>query len=124
MKMGEFLVSKGVVTKYDIVAALKQQRLMQQPIGRVAIRHGCLTINQVFDLLRLQTDRENSHFLFGNLAVELGYMDETQYHEIRQLQTSTSPDLIDVLLQLNMLSEVECRVSGQEFAALSSNLSR
>lgn len=131
MRMGEFLVSKGMVTKFDIVIALEKQRSKQQPLGRVAIRHGYLTINQVFDLLRLQTDRLNyqlpdseCHFLFGNLAVEFGYIDDDQRIEILRLQALTRPDLMDVLVNMEVLTEEESCEVVQEFAALSTNMSR
>ena len=131
MRIGEYLVSKGMVTKFEIVTALEQQRSMQQPIGRVAIRHGFLTINQVFDLLRLQTDRLDSqlpedecHHLFGNLAVEFGYIDEDQRLEILRLQATTCPELIDVLVEMKVLTEEERLFATQEFAAISADVSR
>lgn len=104
MRIVEFLLSRNVVSKYDIASALQRQRSEQQPLGRVAIRHNYLSINQVFELLRVQADNQEARDLFGGLAIEFGFLDEEQLEEILKLQADTRPDILDVLVKANVLT--------------------
>ncbi len=122
MRIGEFLVSRGVVTKGDIVAALEDQRNNQQPLGRIALRHEILNINEIFNILRLQADRiqagsrEQPDLLFGDLAIELGFMEVDDLVKLLKIQLETRPPLGETLLKLNCITAEQLESELQAFS--------
>ena len=110
MRLGEFLVSRGAVRSGDIVAALELQQHEQQPLGRLALRHGLLTINDIFNILRIQADRitardrDNVEYLFGDIAVELGFLTTEDVLNLLKIQMETRPPLGDLLVSMGVLT--------------------
>ena len=61
-----------------------------------------MTIGQVFDVLAQQT---RSSLPFGELAIEMGYLDREQLGELILRQIDSVPTLSELLVSLEIISE-------------------
>ena len=83
------------------------------PLGRVALKHGIIGMSEVFEVLKLQTDRiglpreRRDDLLFGDLAVELGYIGERELENLLQLQRKSRPPIGEILLEMGCLTEAQ-----------------
>ncbi len=124
MKFGEFLVQRHTVATTHLVAALERQRQAQQPLGRIALRHELLSINEVFNILKLQADRidaqtnDQDDYLFGDLAIELGFLNEEELFKILRIQLETRPALGDTLVEMGVLTTDQLREEITAFRSL------
>ena len=76
------------------VSALPRE-IQAQPIGQIAIKIGLMTEDQVTEVCRAQTE---SNQLFGELAVQLGFLDQEQRILLIQ-QKHLHDKLVDEVLQ-------------------------
>ena len=100
---GKFLVDRGEVTASDVVEALQHQRELQAPFGCIAVADGLLDWEQVFEILNIQ--RVAKHELFGELAVQLGYMSYREMLDILEHQYLSRPPLGEILVSRGTIRE-------------------
>lgn len=97
---GKYLVDRGVVNESVIVRAMDLQRDDIIPIGKLAIQERMLHSRQVMMILNAQID---SGKLFGQIAVDLGFMDQEAVKKLLSLQQQHRPPLLDVLRQMEVV---------------------
>lgn len=85
---GNFLLSKGVVTTEELLAAMKKQADVHLKLGTIAIHEGLLTASEVDSIVIMQTHQDKK---FGELAIENGYLTEEQ---VQALLDSQKPDYL------------------------------
>lgn len=103
MKFGLHLKKKGVITAEQLVAAIDYQHSREPPVGQLAMEEGSLSAQQVFKILRSQSDVP--HERFGEVAVSMGMLTPAQLQRLLMIQWQRKPSLIDALVQLQILSQ-------------------
>lgn len=71
LRFGEHLVRRGVVAEEVLIQALERGRSSWEPLGRIALELGQLSMSRVFQILDAQLDSSKR---FGELAIELGFL--------------------------------------------------
>lgn len=100
---GKFLVSRGLLRPEQLLEALEHQQSAKVSIGRIAFQEGILPLEKVLEILTLQQELGEKRKPFGELAIELGYLDAAQREElVRRQQRSTAP-LAQVIVELGLL---------------------
>lgn len=85
---GNFLLSRGVLSTAELVAAMKKQADVHLKLGTIAIHEGLLTASEVDNIIIMQTHQDKK---FGELAIENGYLTEEQ---VNTLLDSQKPDYL------------------------------
>ncbi len=108
----QYLQDRGEVTGDDILAALEYRREMTPPIGKLALQERLLTVKQVSRVLLAQCD---SRLLFGQQAVELGFLSPGQVDELLELQARSRPGLPTCLVELGFMTRDRMKECREEF---------
>lgn len=85
---GNFLLSRNVVTKEQLIHALQKKASEHMKLGTLAIHAGYMTASEVDQVIILQTHQDKR---FGELAIREGYLTEMQ---VAQLLKSQNPDFL------------------------------
>lgn len=85
---GNFLLSKGVLSAEELVAAMEKQASVHLKLGTIAIHEGLLTAPEVDNIVIQQTHKDKK---FGEIAIEEGYLTEAQ---VEQLLSAQKPDYL------------------------------
>ena len=80
---GNYLLNTGLVTREQLLAALEAQTNTRVNLGAWAVHKGYMTTVEAQRIFILQTHQDK---LFGELAVEEGYMSQDQVDELLQAQ--------------------------------------
>ena len=86
----------GTLDGLDLERRTSLDRLLPQ-LGTLAIESGKLTVKQVFQVLREQNARPEE--LFGELAVEAGFLSEEELAGQIYLQSLRVQTLVDILVE-------------------------
>lgn len=108
---GNFLLSRGIVSTAELVAAMKKQADVHLKLGTIAIHEGLLTASEVDSIVILQTHQDKK---FGELAVENGYLTEAQ---VKTLLDAQKPDY----LLLGQILIEDGRLTNRDFENLISD---
>lgn len=85
---GNYLLSRNVVTKEQLIQAMHQKTAEKIKLGTLAIHAGYMTANEVDRIIILQTHQDKR---FGELAIQEGYLTELQVAELLRAQ---KPDFL------------------------------
>lgn len=85
---GNYLLSRNVVTKEQLIQAMQKKSAEQIKLGTLAIHAGYMTANEVDRIVILQTHQDKR---FGELAIQEGYLTELQVAELLRAQ---KPDFL------------------------------
>ncbi len=85
---GNFLLSRNVVTREQLMRALQKKSSTQVKLGTLAIHAGYMTASEVDQVIIMQTHQDKR---FGELAISEGYLTEVQVAELLKAQT---PDFL------------------------------
>lgn len=85
---GNYLLSRGVVTKEQLIHAMQQKSSEHIKLGTLAIHAGYMTAGEVDQVIILQTHQDKR---FGELAIREGYLTELQ---VAELLRSQNPDFL------------------------------
>ena len=88
------VLSAGWATIEEIYETVAARRTLRPTIGQLLLIHHKLNVHQVFQILGEQA---TSAKLFGQIAIEMGFIKEADVNEILHLQTSLCPPLWQVL---------------------------
>ncbi|MFN8672596.1 MAG: hypothetical protein U0457_11030 [Candidatus Sericytochromatia bacterium] len=100
--IGEILIEKGIITRYQLSNALQYQSSLNptnyKPIGEVMIEMGFLSKTQLDDALKEQPEKTGN--AIGEILKKLGFINEAQLAAVLSQQHSVSgkPILIGELL--------------------------
>ena len=104
-------IELGVATIDQLQLANDWRRKRRPQIGKLALIHGKLTVAQVFDVLSQQAETGG---LFGQTAVQLGFMTLGDLYELLQKQAALTPTLADALVNQGVISpEQALLVAGE-----------
>lgn len=81
---GNYLLSKQVVTRDQLIHAIQEQHSKHLKLGTLAIHAGLMTASEVDNIVIRQTHEDKR---FGELAIEAGYLTEDQVIELLRSQT-------------------------------------
>jgi len=121
-KFGQFLVTRGVVNEEAVINALNLQKERTLPIGKIALREKLLSVKQVFHILNEQGKNYNNgqqgknYKLFGQIAVELGYLTEQDVRKLLEIQQKSRPLLGELLVEIGALSQHELERELAEYS--------
>jgi CheY-specific phosphatase CheX len=97
---GQFLLEKGRISSQQLVDALEYQKSVTQPIAVLALESGMLTADQVYHVLKqLRPDKH-----FGEVAVGLGVLSQTQLEKLSQCQSGHRIMLGEALIAKGFIS--------------------
>lgn len=108
-----FVLEQGWAT-IDQIRYANKWRLAQSPrIGKLAHNIGKLTLAQVSDILQAQRQRGK---LFGEMAVELGFMNSNEVHDLLSIQADFTPCLLDALVELLVITPDQAEIVAENLA--------
>ena len=76
---GNYLLSRNYVTQEQLFDAMQKQASQRIRLGTLAISDGLMTAEEVDNVVIQQTHEDKK---FGELAIELGYLSNTQVMEL------------------------------------------
>ena len=85
---GNYLLSKGYITKEQLFAAMKKKSNKHVKLGTLAIHSGLMTASEVDNVIIEQTHQDKK---FGELTIEMGYLTNEQVKNLLNVQ---SPDFL------------------------------
>lgn len=85
---GNYLLAQGIVTREQLIEAMKKKAATQIKLGTLAIHAGYMTASEVDRIIILQTHQDKR---FGELAISEGYLTEMQ---VTELLKSQKPDFL------------------------------
>lgn len=97
---GAWLIEQGRLTAEQVVCAVDQQHRRRIPLGRLALAERLLTVREVYEIL---AHGRSTRQLFGQKAVELGFLQPSDVERLLSLQRELEPPFEEVLLELGML---------------------
>lgn len=104
MKYGEFLVSKNLVTEEQVANALNAQRHSKLPLGKLAVQLGYVS---KIDNIKILLEQDKTDKRYGDLAIEMGLLDEEKITEVLRAQKADTVPIGKVLVEENILTRLE-----------------
>lgn len=109
---GNFLLSRGVVTRGQLISALEKKSSMHIRLGTLAIHAGYMSAGEVDEVIIMQTHQDKR---FGELAVQEGFLTELQ---VKELLHSQSPDFLllgQILVDEKLITNKELETLINEY---------
>ncbi len=106
MKFGLYLLDRELITERQLIQALQKQEESLPPFGQLAIEVGMLSVRDVFRVLRVQSDYAKEHF--GETAVDMDLLTESQVAELLLMQSNRRARLADVLVSMGAIPREAC----------------
>ena len=91
---GKYLVDENVISAEDNRAIHEEMNQTRVKLGTIAVADGVLSLAQVEEINHLQTQKDKR---FGDLAIELGYIDEARLDEMLSKQGNASMKYYQIL---------------------------
>jgi CheY-specific phosphatase CheX len=101
-KLGEIAVARGYLTQKDVDYIHKKQQTVDRKFGELAITEGLLTEDQVKELMNIQV---NNHILLGKALLDLGIVNEEKLRE--ELRAYREEEYMQVLMEIDVPERVE-----------------
>ena len=105
MRFARFLVDRGQISIQQALGALDRQRRATPPFGRVALLHGLLTEEQVFDVLDEQDANPAPYRSFGDIVVARGWLAADDLHLLARSQRVSRPPIGQFLIRMGAIRE-------------------
>jgi hypothetical protein len=115
VKFGLYLVRNGIISAEELVGALEVQNRTNVPIGQLAIEERLMSAREVFQVLHHQRDMLHRHELFGEIAVDKGFITHDELQRLLVLQMDRKPPLEDVLVEQGVLTRDEMNAELQNY---------
>ena len=112
MRFGDFLLARQLVTEAAIVEALELQRVNHRPLGKCAEDLGYITRHENVAILLKQLKVGKS---YGDVALEMGLMNEDQLNQALQAQRKSIPMLGKILVRNGILTRKEMVLALKKF---------
>ena len=108
----QFLVDTNVIGAEDALRALDEQRRRTQPIGRLALQHGLLSMKQVFAILAEQPE---TGLRFGEQAIFMGFLERESMERLLDEQRRLRPGLGEILAEMGLVRKGVLQKCRREF---------
>lgn len=99
-----FLIERDLISPAVAKQLSEKHRFVREPIGMIAAGHGLLHPNQIDEILDQQ---RQTNKLFGELAVEMGFLDRKQVQTLLKIQELRSATEVAEGLALAGLFSIE-----------------
>ncbi|MBZ0263159.1 hypothetical protein K8I28_00700 [bacterium] len=106
-KFGEMVVSMGFVSQEKLDEAIEMQRKGRTNIGTVMHHLNFLTEAQVEKVVQVQASDESKGHRFGEIAMGLGFLDDSQLEQAVRYQRNSKAVLGDLLIELGYLTSMQ-----------------
>ena len=113
-----FIFETGLVSKEALNKALSIQRTTRPPLGQLALGNKWLTRENIFKILQAQKDPERKNKLFGEVAIQLGFLNESQVSDLVISQNYPATFIGEILLSEKMIKRNELIRALTEFNKL------
>ena len=100
-----FIIETGLASKEDLDRALLTQRTTRPPLGQLALDKKWLTREKIFKILNAQKEPERKGRLFGEVAMELEFLDESQVSELVISQNYPATFIGEILLSQKTINK-------------------
>ena len=100
-----FILETGLASKDDLDRALLTQRTTRPPLGQLALDKKWLTREKIFKILNAQKEPERKGRLFGEVAMELEFLDESQVSELVISQNYPATFIGEILLSQKTINK-------------------
>jgi hypothetical protein len=107
------LLDLGLLTADQSVTVLRHLATHSIPLGRIARVEGMMTTHAVMDTLSLQAARPGARF--GELAMELGFLEEGQISALILAQIRRQPRVEDIVVELGLLTQEQVTEARRTF---------
>jgi len=97
-------LSTGWASLEEIANAVVARRAHRPTIGQLLLKHRKLKVQQVFAVL---AEEASSSKLFGEIAVEMGFVTAADVGEMLYLQTTMCPPLWQVLVSSGVITTMQ-----------------
>ncbi|RIK84892.1 MAG: hypothetical protein DCC67_04605 [Planctomycetota bacterium] len=97
MHFALWLCARGIVSADDALAAIRYCDRQTPRIAQLALREHALTVEKVLRVLKRQAV---SAELFGEIAIDMGYLTPEGVARLLKLQRESVPSLIETLVEL------------------------
>ncbi|MBN1755404.1 chemotaxis protein CheX [bacterium] len=99
---GQYLLENCLITKDELLEALRFQNTKLKRLGEIACQKGYLDNKKVEDINSAQRDED---MLFGLLAVKMGYLNEKQLDELLTIQRNNHIYLGEAVVHKGFMSK-------------------
>jgi|SRR6188474_1322301 hypothetical protein len=106
MRLGEFLIMRGRVSKTEVDQACRVQLINNHLLGVLAVDQGFMQASELEEALQHQ-QRQTPMLRFGEVAVGLGFLTRTQLQGLLQVQAENRLRIGEVLVLQSCLTEQE-----------------
>ena len=104
---GNFIIEAELVSRDDMDKALSIQSTTRPCIGQLALERKWLTLKDIFRILRTQKGGASKIERFGEIAIKLNILDESQLGELVIAQNYPATFIGEILLSEKMISKNE-----------------
>ena len=101
-----------MIDETDWMEVVRRQSKAQVPIGKIALKSGMLTIREVQETLRVSA---GSKVLFGETAVELGFLDMDQIGALLAIQRHGRPPFSQIYSEMECVDPVVLKRATEEW---------
>ena len=106
MRLGDFLLMRGKVSKSDLDAACQMQKINNHLIGVLAVDRGMLKHEQLEEILKRQTQAQ-PYMRFGEIALGLGHLTRAQIERLLEIQDDNRLRIGEILVLQSKITEQE-----------------
>jgi hypothetical protein len=103
VQFGLFLVERQRITAEQFVEALRRQLAERIPLGQLAIENCLLSVREVFEVLRVQSQGEKDRF--GEAAIDLGLLSKSDVAGLLMQQADRRPSFGTILIDRGVLTQ-------------------
>lgn len=111
---GQFLLSQGLITAPQLLAAVEYQQRHNPRLGELAAELGMLT---AFDASRVNALQAERDLLFGEAAVQLGVLDRAAVQQVLAAQQDQHVLVGEALVHLGYLKQIAVDEAVLKFEA-------
>lgn len=113
LKFGIYLVEQRIISPEQFCGLVKIQQESMMSLASLAIRQNALSIRQVANVLDVTEAQPTK--LFGDAAIDLGYMDRLEVNRLLHEQQKQSPPIRQLLVECGLLTERQSTVLFMHF---------
>lgn len=113
--IGNYLIDQGMLTKIQLSDAYKRQEAGRAKLGVIAVAEKLMTIAQAEQVNALQSSMDK---LFGDIAIEKGYLSETQVSRLLELQGNTYLAFLQAIVDLGFLTMEQLKRAEEDYQKL------
>ncbi|MFQ5687341.1 MAG: hypothetical protein ACE5GV_11860 [Candidatus Scalindua sp.] len=111
---GEYLLYEGKIDAYELELALNFQKQKHCTIGVLAVQEGFLDDRELCVVLDYQRLRGKG--LFGEIAIELGYLSKDDVDTLLEMQEESHIRIGEILVLLGAVTRKDMEEALNEFA--------